>query len=104
MFSILEAFADFTSMKASQLKMKIEEMFRIQISKSNELGDLIAKRQRHQDEVNSMTQKLDELKQELCCINRNRTRQIKNKRGTTLRYVEKESAGAFKNYDYKALH
>ncbi|XP_018353839.1 PREDICTED: tripeptidyl-peptidase 2 isoform X2 [Trachymyrmex septentrionalis] len=64
-FSTLEAFEDFTSMKASQLKMRIEEMFRIKISVSNELRDLSAKRQRLQTEVNSLTQKIDELKQEL---------------------------------------
>lgn len=52
-------------MKASQLKMRIEEMFRIKISVSNELRDLGAKRQRLQSEVNSLTQKIDELKQEL---------------------------------------
>lgn len=64
-FSTLEAFEDFTSMKASQLKMRIEEMLRIKISVSNELRDLGAKRQRLQSEVNSLTQKIDELKQEL---------------------------------------
>lgn len=64
-FSTLEAFEDFTSMKASQLKMRIEEMFHIKISVSNELRDLGAKRQRLQSEVNSLTQKIDELKQEL---------------------------------------
>ncbi|XP_020281923.1 exostosin-3 isoform X2 [Pseudomyrmex gracilis] len=64
-FSTLEAFEDFTSMKASQLKMRIEEMFRIKLSVSNELRDLGAKRQRLQSEVSSLTQKIDELKQEL---------------------------------------
>lgn len=52
-------------MKASQLKMRIEEMFRIKLSVSNELRDLGAKRQRLQSEVSSLTQKIDELKQEL---------------------------------------
>ncbi|EFN78322.1 exostosin-3 [Harpegnathos saltator] len=64
-FSTLEAFEDFTAMKASQLKMRIEEMLRIKISVSNELRDLSAKRQRLQVEVNSLAQKIDELKQEL---------------------------------------
>jgi len=40
-------------------------MLRIKISVSNELRDLGAKRQRLQSEVNSLTQKIDELKQEL---------------------------------------
>lgn len=52
-------------MKASQLKMRIEEMLRIKISVNNELRDLGAKRQKLQAEINSLTQKIDELKQEL---------------------------------------
>lgn len=64
-FSTLEAFEDFTPMKASQLKMRIEEMLRIKVSVNNELRDLSAKRQRLQVEVSSLTQKIDELKQEL---------------------------------------
>ncbi|XP_046619238.1 exostosin-3 [Neodiprion virginianus] len=63
--SKLEAFEDFTSMKASDLKSRIEEMMRIKISVSNELRDLEAKRQRLQMEVSGFTQRIDELKQEL---------------------------------------
>ncbi|XP_066599206.1 exostosin-3 [Prorops nasuta] len=63
--SKLEAFEDFTSMKASDLKLRIEEMLRIKVSVSNELRDLESKRQRLQVEVSSFTQRIDELKQEL---------------------------------------
>lgn len=63
--SKLEAFEDFTSMKASDLKSRIEEMLRIKTSVSNELRDLEAKRQRLQVEVSSFTQKIDDLKQDL---------------------------------------
>ncbi|XP_043283705.1 exostosin-3 [Venturia canescens] len=63
--SKLEAFEDFTSMKASDLKARIEEMLRIKVSVSNELRDLENKRQRLQAEVSSFTQRIDELKQEL---------------------------------------
>lgn len=61
----LEAFEDFTSMKASDLKFRIEEMLRIKVSVSNELRDLEAKRQRLQLEVSGFNQKIDDLKQEL---------------------------------------
>ncbi|XP_034934185.1 exostosin-3 [Chelonus insularis] len=61
----LEAFEDFTSMKASDLKFRIEEMLRIKVSVSNELRDLEGKRQRLQMEVSSFTQKIDDLKQDL---------------------------------------
>ncbi|CAG5101669.1 Similar to botv: Exostosin-3 (Drosophila melanogaster) [Cotesia congregata] len=61
----LEAFDDFTSMKASDLKFRIEEMLRIKVSVSNELRDLEAKRQRLQLEVSGFNQKIDDLKQEL---------------------------------------
>ncbi|XP_015120556.1 exostosin-3 [Diachasma alloeum] len=62
--SKLEAFEDFTSMKASDLKSRIEEMLRIKVSVSNELRDLEAKRQRLQMEVSGFTQRIDDLKQE----------------------------------------
>lgn len=63
--SRLETFEDFTSMKASDLKSRIEEMLRIKTSVSNELRDLEGKRQRLQRDVSSFSQKIDDLKQEL---------------------------------------
>ncbi|KAK0080493.1 hypothetical protein PV325_013877 [Microctonus aethiopoides] len=63
--SKLEAFDDFTSMKASELKSRIEEMLRIKGSVSNELRDLEAKRQRLQNEVSGFSQRIDDLKQDL---------------------------------------
>lgn len=63
--SKLEAFENFTAMKAIDLKSRIEEMLRIKVSVSNELRDLEAKRQRLQMEVSSLSQRIDELKQEL---------------------------------------
>lgn len=63
--SKLEAFEDFTSMKAADLKSRIEEMLRIKVSVSNELRDLENKRQRLQVEVSGFTQRIDDLKQEL---------------------------------------
>lgn len=63
--SKLEAFEDFTSMKAMDLKARIEEMLHIKTSVSNELRDLEAKRQKLQIEVSGFTQRIDELKQEL---------------------------------------
>ncbi|XP_033231975.1 exostosin-3 isoform X1 [Belonocnema kinseyi] len=63
--SKLEAFEDFTSMKAVDLKARIEEMLHIKTSVSNELRDLEAKRQKLQTEVSGFTQRIDELKQEL---------------------------------------
>ena len=61
----LEGFHDFTSMKAADLKARIEEMLRIKQSVSNELRDLEAKRRRLHADVSSLTQQIDELKQEL---------------------------------------
>jgi alpha-1,4-N-acetylglucosaminyltransferase EXTL3 len=63
--SKLEAFHDFTSMRAADLKVRIEEMLRIKQSVSNELRDLEAKRRRLHADVSSLTQQIDELKQEL---------------------------------------
>ncbi|PSN36588.1 Exostosin-3 [Blattella germanica] len=60
--SKLEAFEDFSTLKASDLKLRIEEMLR---SVSAELRDLEAKRQRLQLEVNGFTQRIDDLKTEL---------------------------------------
>ncbi|KAJ9588546.1 hypothetical protein L9F63_018084, partial [Diploptera punctata] len=63
--SKLEAFEDFSTLKASDLKLRIEEMLRIKGSVSAELRDLEAKRQRLQLEVVGFTQRIDELKLEL---------------------------------------
>ncbi|XP_067014506.2 exostosin-3 isoform X3 [Anabrus simplex] len=63
--SKLEAFEDFSTLKASDLKLRIEEMLRIKGSVSAELRVLEARRQRLQLEVASFTQRIDELKQEL---------------------------------------
>ncbi|KAJ4429032.1 hypothetical protein ANN_26028 [Periplaneta americana] len=63
--SKLEAFEDFSTLKASDLKLRIEEMMRIKGSVSTELRDLEAKRQRLQLEVVGFTQRIDELKLEL---------------------------------------
>ena len=52
-------------MKAADLKTRIKEMLRIKVSVSNELRDLENKRQKLQVEVNSFTQRIDELKQEM---------------------------------------
>ena len=63
--SRLEGFHDFTSMRAADLKLRIEEMLRIKQSVSNELRDLESKRRRLHADVSSLTQQIDELKQEL---------------------------------------
>jgi hypothetical protein len=63
--SKLEAFEDFSTLKASDLKLRIEEMLRIKGSVSAELRDLEAKRQRLQLEVVGFTQRIDELKMEV---------------------------------------
>ncbi|OXU17778.1 hypothetical protein TSAR_011354 [Trichomalopsis sarcophagae] len=61
----LEGFHDFTSMRAADLKARIEEMLRIKQSVSNELRDLEAKRRKLHLDVSSLTSQIDELKQEL---------------------------------------
>lgn len=61
----LEGFHDFTSMKAADLKARIEEMLRIKQSVSNELRDLEAKRRKLHSDVSSLTSQIDQLKQEL---------------------------------------
>ncbi|GLG98438.1 Exostosin-3 [Gryllus bimaculatus] len=63
--SSLEAFEDFSTLRASDLKLRIEEMLRIKDSVSVELRELEAKRQRLQLEVTGFTQRIEELKQEL---------------------------------------
>lgn len=62
--SRLEAIQDFTSLKADDLKLRIEEMLRIKQSVSNELRDLEAKRRRLHTDVGGLTQQIDDLKQE----------------------------------------
>ncbi|KAL1140802.1 hypothetical protein AAG570_000730 [Ranatra chinensis] len=61
----LEAYEDYSALKASDLKMRIQEMLRIKGSVSTELRDLEAKRQRLQSEVVSFSHKIDQLKSEL---------------------------------------
>ncbi|XP_039296108.1 exostosin-3 [Nilaparvata lugens] len=63
--SKLETYEDFSAMKASDLRMRIEEMLRIKGSVSSELRDLESKRQRLQTAVASFTQKIDQLNMEL---------------------------------------
>lgn len=63
--SSLEAFEDFSTLRASDLKLRIEEMLRIKDSVSVELRELEARRQRLQLEVVGLTQRIDELKQDL---------------------------------------
>nr|CAD7405404.1 unnamed protein product [Timema poppensis] len=63
--SKLEAFEDFSTLRASDLKLRIEEMLRIKGSVSAELRDLEAKRQRLQIEVVGFSQKIDDLKTEV---------------------------------------
>lgn len=61
----LEAYEDFSALKASDLKMRIQEMLRIKGSVSTELRDLEAKRQRLQSEVVLYAHKIESLKLEL---------------------------------------
>ncbi|KAF4528808.1 hypothetical protein B566_EDAN017311 [Ephemera danica] len=61
----LEAFEDLSSLKASELKFRIEEMLRIKDSVSLELRDLEARRQRLQAEVSNYNQRIEELKTEM---------------------------------------
>lgn len=63
--SKFDVFEDFTSMKAADLKLRINEMLRIKLSVSNELRDLEAKRHHLQMEVTGFTQKIIDIKQEL---------------------------------------
>lgn len=51
-------------LKASELKIRIDEMQRIKISVNNELRDLEAKRQKLQAEIASFGQKIEDLKME----------------------------------------
>lgn len=61
----LEAYEDYSALKASDLKMRIQEMLRIKGSVSTELRDLEAKRQRLQSDVVTFTHKIEQLKSEL---------------------------------------
>lgn len=61
----LEAFEDFSSLTAADLKLRIDEMTRIKGSVSTELRDLEAKRQRLQQELSSQGTKIESLKSEL---------------------------------------
>lgn len=60
----LELPDDLGSSKASELKLRIEEMLRIKLSVNNELKDLEAKRQKLQAEISSLGLKIEELKNE----------------------------------------
>lgn len=53
---------DLGSAKASEIKVRIEEMLRIKMSVNNELRDLEAKRQKLQAEISSLGMKIEELK------------------------------------------
>jgi len=55
---------DLSSAKASELKIRIEEMLRIKISVNNELRDLEAKRQKLNQEISNLGMKIEELKNE----------------------------------------
>lgn len=55
---------DFSPLRASDLKMRIEELYRIKGSVGLELRDLEAKRQRLQLEIAALNQRIDELKTE----------------------------------------
>ncbi|CAO1401237.1 unnamed protein product [Diamesa serratosioi] len=61
----LDIYEDFNSMKASELKLRIDEMDKIKSTVSTELRELEAKRQKLQSDISSYNQKIDELKQEL---------------------------------------
>ncbi|XP_063224162.1 exostosin-3 [Bacillus rossius redtenbacheri] len=63
--SKLEALDDFSSLKASDLKMRIEELLRIKGSVSSELRDLEGRKQRLHQEMAGYTQHIEELKLEL---------------------------------------
>ncbi|KNC26170.1 Exostosin-3 [Lucilia cuprina] len=62
---LLDAYEDFSSMRASDLKMRIEELLRIKSTVSIELRELEARRQKLQSDIGQYNQKIEELKQEL---------------------------------------
>lgn len=61
----LEMFEDYTSLKASELRMRIEELLRIKGSVSTELRDLESRRQKLQADVTLYTHKIEQLKLDL---------------------------------------
>lgn len=61
----LEALEDFSTLRASDLKMRIEELLRIKGSVSMELRDLESKRGRLQQDLVGLNQKIEELKGDL---------------------------------------
>ncbi|KAK3914714.1 Exostosin-3 [Frankliniella fusca] len=61
----LESLEDLSALKASDLRLRIQEMERIKGSVSSELRDLEAKRQGLQQEIASLTSHIEELKLEL---------------------------------------
>ncbi|XP_034250029.1 exostosin-3 [Thrips palmi] len=61
----LEALEDLGALKASDLRLRIQEMERIKGSVSAELRDLEAKRQGLQQEISSLTSRIEDLKTEL---------------------------------------
>lgn len=63
--SQLEVFEDYSSLKATDLKLRIDEMLRIKSSVSLELRELESRRQKIQMDIGMYTQRIDELKQEL---------------------------------------
>lgn len=63
--SQLEAFEDFSSLRAADLKLRIDEMLRIKGTVSVELRELESRRQKLQFDISSYNQKIDELKQEM---------------------------------------
>ncbi|XP_055384787.1 exostosin-3 [Condylostylus longicornis] len=63
--SQLDAYEDFTSMRAADLKIRIEEMLRIKSTVSVELRELESRRQKLQSEIGMYNQKIEDLKQEL---------------------------------------
>ncbi|KAH8300076.1 hypothetical protein KR044_009525, partial [Drosophila immigrans] len=62
---LLDAYEDFSAMRAGDLKMRIEEMLRIKSTVSVELRELESRRQKLQSDISQYNQKIEELKQEL---------------------------------------
>ncbi|EDW33660.1 GL11867 [Drosophila persimilis] len=62
---LLDAYEDFSAMRAGDLKMRIEEMVRIKSTVSVELRELESRRQKLQSDISQYNQKIEELKQEL---------------------------------------
>ncbi|XP_030387094.1 exostosin-3 [Scaptodrosophila lebanonensis] len=62
---LLDAYEDFSAMRATDLKMRIEEMLRIKSTVSVELRELESRRQKLQSDISQYNQKIEEHKQEL---------------------------------------